>query len=134
MPISLAAGTVRTPEFAVKRKYYNILVVAKWLIPPDELKCRMGLKGTPVDAPCRWEPLLETRWRVLDGDRIVAEGVDEGVTPVGDADNDSLSRRIAYFKGEARRKYVVELSFIKDAGVLNVTQPRLIVETPEFSF
>jgi hypothetical protein len=133
MPISLAAGTVRTPEFAGKNKYYNIDIDAKWLLPADELRCRMGFAVSPSDNHCKWEPLLETKWRVLDEDRVVAEGYDKGRGGNFDADSHALTRNIGYFKGEAHHRYVVELIFMKDASVLNVTQPRLIVEPPGFS-
>ena len=134
MPVSLAVGTVRTPEFAVKNKYYNIDIDAKWLLPTDELRCRMGFAVSPSDNHCKWEPLLETKWRVLDGDRVVAEGYDKGRNNSFEADSHSLTRNIANFKGESHHRYVVELTFVKDASILNVTQPRLIVEPPGFSF
>ncbi len=70
---------------------------------------------------------------MLDGDRVVAEGLDKGRNNNFDADSHSLTRNIGSFKGEANHRYVVELTFVKDASVLNVTQPRLIVETPGFS-
>ncbi len=133
MPISLAAGTVRTPEFAAQSKYYNIDIDAKWLLPADELRCRMGFAVSPSDNHCKWEPLLETKWRVLEGDRVIAEGYDKGRTGSFDADNHSLTRNIANFRGESHHRYIVELTFMKDASVLNVTQPRLIVEPPGFS-
>ncbi len=134
MPISLAAGTVRTQEFAVQNKYYNIDIDAKWLLPADELRCRMGFAVSPSDNHCKWEPLLEIKWRVLEGDRVIAEGYDKGRTGSFDADSHSLTRNVANFRGESHHRYIVELTFMKDASVLNVTQPRLIVEPPGFSF
>jgi hypothetical protein len=133
MPISLAVGTVRTPEFAVKGKYYNIDIDVQWLLPTDELRCRMGFAVDPSDTHCKWEPLLEIKWRILDGDRVVSEGCDKGRNNHFEADSHSLTRNIAYFRGEAHHRYVVELTFLKDASVLNVTRPRLIVEPPGFS-
>jgi hypothetical protein len=134
MPISLVAGTVRTPEFAVQKKYYNIEIDAKWLLPTDELRCRMGFAASPSDNHCKWDSLLETKWRVLDGDRVVAEGFDSGRNTHFEADSRSLTRNIGTFRGEANHRYVVELTFMKDASVLNVTQPRLTVEPPGFAF
>ena len=134
MPISLAAGTIRTPEFAVKGKYYNIEIYAKWRLPADELRCRMGFAVSPSDNHCKWEPLLETKWRVLDGERVVAEGYDKGRNNEFAADSKSLIRYIGTFKGAAHHRYVVELTFMKDASLLNITEPRLIVEPPGFAF
>lgn len=134
MPISLAAGTVRTPEFIAKKKFYNIDIDARWLLPADELRCRMGFEVSPSDNHCKWESLLDLRWRVLDEDRVVAEGYTKGRSQAFEADSQSLTRNIGDFKGEAHHRYVVELTFTKDASVLNSTQPRLIVEPPGFSF
>lgn len=134
MPVSLAAGIVRTPQFAVKGKYYNIKIVAKWHLPADELRCRMGFAVSPSDNHCKWESMLETRWRVLDGDRVVANGYDKGRNNKFDADSNSLARYIGGFKGEDHHRYVVEVTFMKDASVLNVNEPRLVVEPPGFAF
>lgn len=100
MPISLAAGTVRTPEFAIKKEYYNIAIDVHWLLPTDELRCRMGFAVSPSDRHCRWESLLETKWRVLEGDRVVAEGLDEGWTTAFDASSQSLMRHVGHFRGK----------------------------------
>lgn len=134
MPISLAAGTVRTPEFAGKRKYYNIFLEAKWLIPTEELRCRMGFAVSPSDNHCKLEPLLAIKWKVLDGQKVVAEGIDEGRSTSFEADRDALTRDVGSFRGEGGHRYVVELTFLKDASLLNATQPRLVVEPPGFSF
>jgi hypothetical protein len=134
MPVSLAAGTVRTPEFPVKHKYYNITIESQWLLPAEELRCRMGFKVSPSDNHCKLESVLETDWRVLDGDRVVAHGSDKGRTTAFEADSHYLTRDIGSFQGEVKHKYVVEVTFVKDGSLLNVTKPRLIVEPPGFSF
>lgn len=134
MPISLRRGIVRTPEFSAKRGYYNIDIEVKWLLPTDELRCKMGFAVTPSDNHCKWASLLDLKWRVLDGSEIVAEGTDSGRNNSFDADSDTLSRNVANFKAIAHHKYIVELTFLKDASALNVAQPRLIVEQPGFSF
>jgi hypothetical protein len=133
MAISLAAGTIRTPEFEAKGKYYNINIDAKWLLPTEELKCQMGFAVVPADSPCKQTPLLDIKWRVLDGKQVVAEGVDNGITSHFEADSDWLTRNVGTFLGVAHHKYVLELTFIKDASLLNVAQPRLVVEYPGFS-
>jgi hypothetical protein len=134
MPISLAAGVVRTPEFSAKRGYYNIDIAVKWLLPTDELRCKMGFAVSPSDNHCKWASLIDLKWRVLDGNEVVAEGTDSGRNNNFDADSDTLSRNVANFKAAAHHKYVVELTLLKDARALNVTQPRLTVEQPGFSF
>src|ERR1700690_2338669 len=44
MPVSLAVGTVRTPEFAVKRQPYLVIIEAQKRLPFDELNCMLGLE------------------------------------------------------------------------------------------
>ena len=136
MPISLGLGVVRTPEFSAKRGYYDVDIEAKWLLPADELRCKMGFAVSPSDNHCKWESLLDFRWRVVDGNEVVAEGTESGRSNgFGfDASKDKLSRNVASFKAVAHHKYIVELTFLKDASTLNVAQPRLTVEQPGFSF
>lgn len=136
MPISMGLGTVRTPEFAAKHGWYNVDIEVKWLLPTDELRCKMGFAVSPSDDHCKWKSLLDFQWRVLDGGRVVASGAASGRSnSFGfDASKDSLSRNVANFKALAHHKYVVELTFLKDASSLNSVQPRLIVEQPGFSF
>ncbi len=134
MPISLATGTVRTSEFTAKNKYYNIDIDVRWLLPTEELKCRMGFAVAPLDPPpCKWSPQIELRWKVFDGDQAVFEGTDKGWSSHFEADSDALTRNIGSFKATARHKYVVELTFTQDASALDQTHPRLMVEPPGFS-
>ena len=134
MPISLRASVVRTPEFLAKKGFCNLDIEVKWLLPTDELRCKMGFAISPSDNHCKWESLLDFKWRVLDGDRVIAEGHESGRSTGFQADKTSLSRNIGYFKAVAHRKYIVELTFLKDASALDVVQPRLIVEQPGFAF
>jgi hypothetical protein len=59
--------------------------------------------------------------------------VDKGVTSHFEADSEWLTRNVGSFLSVAHHKYVVEITVKQDASVLNVTQPRLIVEQPGFS-
>jgi hypothetical protein len=134
MPISLGMGVVRTPEFSAKRDFYNVHIEVKWLLPTDELRCKMGFAVSPSDNHCKWASLLNLKWKVLDGNEVVAEGADAGRSTGFEADKDNLSRSVGSFKAAAHHKYVVELTFLKDASALNVTKPRLVVEPPGFAF
>jgi len=137
MPISLALGTVRTPEFLVKHKTYTMEIRSQWRLPTHALQCRMGFTLIPTDPAsntCRVEPLIELEWSVFDGDRVVAHGSDEGWSNSFAAGSSYLSRYIGHFMGEAKHKYVVAVKFTKDGSELNVTNPRLVIELPGFSF
>lgn len=136
MPISLAVGNVRTPEIDARKGYYNIHIDVKWLLPTEQLRCQMGYKTFyPTVSECsEWASLINLKWRVFDGDDVVAEGAASDRSTDFEADRESFTRGVGYFKAVAHHKYVVELTFLQDASALNVTQPRLTVEQPGFSF
>lgn len=131
MPISLEMGTVRTPAFPVENAYYNIAIDVRWLLPREELRCKMGFAVSPSDMDCEGKSLLWLSWKVTDGSRIVAEGVDRGRSEAFYANHQSLGRYIGRFKGTAKHQYIVEITFKRDASQLGVTQPHLIVSTPD---
>jgi hypothetical protein len=132
LSISLAAGDIRTPSFMVKHsEYYNIFIDAKWLLPDDELRCKMGFTLNPSVTDCKSSYILPLTWRVLDGDDVVAKGVDRVRNADFAASPRSLMKHIGLFRGKAKHRYVVELVIEKDASELNVTQPHLVVATPD---
>jgi len=129
MPVSLAEGTVRTPEFAVKHEAYFIMLKAEKRLPFHEMQCMMALASGPLEKEgCNKEPLLHANWTVMDGDRIVAQGVSssEGDDEYTDK---YLFKFLGKFIGEANKRYIVEVKFTKDGTPLNVANPHLIVIT-----
>lgn len=131
MPISLAAGTIRTPEFAVKHEAYTISIQVERKLPPASLNCMMGVKPYPWShdhcAMFHVETLLEAEWTVWDGDHAVAHGSVHGVDSNVTGTKELLSRQIGDFVGENDKKYVLEVKFTRDGTPLNVTNPHLIV-------
>ncbi len=135
IPISLAIGTVKTPEFVAKHNnLYLMEIDAQWLLPPVVLRCKMGFGIVPPTDKCRAQAVVEVQWRVLDGENVVAQGSTGGISDQFEAGKDYLGRYIGQFKGQSKHKYVVELTFTKDGSSLNVTNPRLIVSPPGFAF
>ena len=127
MPVSLAVGVVRTPEFTVIHEAYFIMLQVEKLLPIFDIRCMMGLKaGTADSKDCKKEQLLEADWTVLDGDHIVARGSSVGWGGAKSTDR-HLFKFLGDFMGEADKKYVVEVKFTKDGTPLNVTNPHLIV-------
>jgi hypothetical protein len=128
VPVSLAVGTVQTPEFPVASHWYWIMVQIEQAVPPQQMRCMMGVTLGPWDV---WDcssndPLLRADWTVRDGDRIV----EHGSVPDRCAckfDNRFVFKIIGKFAGEAGKKYVVEVKFTKDGTPLNVANPHLIV-------
>lgn len=79
MPVSLAVGTLRTPEFAVKPEAYFIMLQVEKRLPFFDLRCMLGLMNGTTDLKgCKKEQLLEADWIVLDGEHIVAQGSSSG--------------------------------------------------------
>ena len=134
IPISLAVGTVKTPEFVAKHNLYFMQIQTQWLLPTVELRCKMGFGVVPPTDKCRAQSVLEVEWRVLDGENVVAHGSAGGMSPEFEAEKDYLARYIGQFQGQSKHRYVVELTFTKDGSSLNVTNPRLIVSPPDFAF
>jgi hypothetical protein len=131
IPISLAVGTIRTPEFAVKHEAYTISIQVERKLSPADLNCMMGVKPYSwVQDHCAMlhiETLLEAEWTVWDGDHAVAHGSVHGVDSHVTGTKDFLTKQIGDFEGEKDKQYVIEVRFTKDGTPLNVTNPHLIV-------
>lgn len=134
MPVSLAEGTiVRTPEFLVKNIEYHIDIRVNRGLPFGQLSCMIGGNRHPSHcAMFHWDNVIDTEWKVMDGDQVVAQGVAKGSD--GDmAWSDSfMDRYLGEFVGKANKKYVVEVKFTKDGTALNKLNPRLIVRMIDF--
>jgi len=129
MPVSLAMGTtVRTPEFLVKKIEYFIGIRVNRGLSFNQLSCMMGGNRRPSHCEMfHFDLVLDAEWKVLDGERIVAQGTAIGSN--GDmAWSDSfMDRYLGQFVGEANKKYVVEVKFTKDGTSLDEFKPRLVV-------
>jgi hypothetical protein len=134
MPVSLAAGTtVRTPEFLVKNIEYHIDLRVNRGLPFNQLSCMIGGKGGHPSkcAMVHWDNVIEAEWKVLDGERIIAQGTATGFGDMAWSDS-FMDRYLGVFTGEANKKYVVEVKFTKDGTPLNEFKPRLIVRMIDF--
>jgi hypothetical protein len=130
MPVSLAVGTVRTPEFPVKHEAYEIYIRAEWRLPAGEQKCMMGAVVSGYPNHCgmfHFDRLLDADWALRDGDRIVAQGSVHDYDSDYGASQQYLDRYLGTFVGEKNKKYVLEVKFTRDGTPLNITNPRLVV-------
>ena len=50
MPVSLAVGTVRTPEFAVATHWYWIMVQVEKPLPLRQMECMMGVTAGLLES------------------------------------------------------------------------------------
>src|SRR5260221_2012637 len=128
VPVSLAVGTVRTPEFRVKNQNYHIIIQAERRLPFADMLCMMGLTTGPLSRfNCDKEPLLQADWTVWDGENVVAQGSVHERDGYFDSAKEYLFRYLGNFVGKAGKKYVLEVKFAKDGTPLNATNPHLIV-------
>src|SRR5438552_350704 len=72
MPVSLAAGTARTPDFAVGGHWYWIMIQVEKPLPFQQMICMMGVTTSPLESKnCSSDdPLLRADWTVWDGGQI----------------------------------------------------------------
>lgn len=125
MPISLAVGEVRTPEFKVYvNKYYIISIEAKKRLPFDVLNCMMGISLNPNN--CGKEPILQAKWTLWSDSQIVGQGSSDEHRG-GGWENDTVQCIIGNFNGRLGDRYVLVVDFTKDGSPLAVTDPRLKV-------
>ena len=128
VPISLALGSVRTPEFSVISQWYDIMVQVEKPLPFLKMQCMMGVTSglrDPKDCGGN-DPLLRADWTVWDGEQLV----DKGSIPNRCAckfENKHIYKFLGSFAGEAGKKYVVEVKFTNDGTPLNVANPHLII-------
>jgi hypothetical protein len=133
MPVSLAVGTVQTPEFSVSSKGYWIMVQVEVPLPVQQkqfrqMQCRMGVTSGGLDTKdCSSDdPLLRADWTVWNGEQIVDQGSSTTVAD-GKIGGHHIFKFLGKFSGETGRKYILEVKFTKDGTPLNVANPHLIV-------
>ena len=132
MPVSLAVGEVRTPEFrAYVNESYSINIVAKKRLPLQVLDCMLGISTGPLDPyNCGKgaEPLLQAKWTLWSEGKIVAQGSSDDHKGWGGWGNKTVERNLGIFKTKSGRKYVLQMDFTKDGTPLAITDPRLVIE------
>jgi hypothetical protein len=129
VPVSLAVGTVRTPEFSPRKTSWHwIMVQVEEPFPPLQMRCMMGTTLGPLDSKnCPSDdPLLRADWTVWEGEHVVAQGSNEDNCACK-FDDKHIFRFLGKFPALSGKKYVLEVKFTKDGTPLNVANPHLIV-------
>jgi hypothetical protein len=129
MPVSLAEGRVRTPEFPVpKSQWYDIVLQVEEPLPPIRMRCMTGATLGPLDVrDCeRNERVLRADWTVWEDGHIVYWGSIPDVDG-GAWDAKNIFIQVGSFGLLAGKNYVVQMHFTKDGTALNVANPHLIV-------
>jgi hypothetical protein len=130
MPISLAAGRVRTPEFPVRKhsQWYDIMLQFEKPLPFGRMVCMVGVTSGPLDKKdCeKDDPIVRADWTVWEDRRIVEFGsIPDNCGCIFTSEN--ILKQVGSFPLEAGKKYVVQVHFTKDGSPLNVANPHLIV-------
>ena len=136
MPVSLAVGRVRTPEFRVaKGQWYDIVLQVEVpqapksvrLASAQRMRCMTGATLGPLDErDCgKNDRVLRADWTVWEGGRIVYWGSIPEVD--GGKWGDDIIIQMGSFGLETAKKYVVQVHFTKDGTALNTANPHLIV-------
>jgi hypothetical protein len=129
IPVSLAVGTVRTPEFSPPSSWYWILVQVEKPLPTKQMGCMMAVAD---DSPDSWKDcplsdrLLRADWTVWEDGKIASSG--SSTTHADDEyTTDNIFKFLGKFPALSGKKYVLEVKFTKDGTPLNVAKPHLIV-------
>lgn len=133
MPVSLKAGSMRTPEFITGKGPYEILVLVKKRLPGDAIDCMLGIRFSSDEPVCKNEPALQVNWRLWSEGQVVAQGSTNAWRNVGVWAKDVIGRSIGWFDGKKGRKYTLELNFTKDGSALDIAEPRLVVQLSDYN-
>jgi len=129
IPVSLAVGTVRTPEFAAPSSWYWILLQVEKPLPTPQIACMLAVDD---DSPESWKDcplskrLLQAEWTVWEDGRIASSG---SSTTHADAKytRDNIFKFLGSFPTLRGKKNVVEVKFTNDGTPLNAANPHLII-------
>jgi hypothetical protein len=129
VPVSLALGTVRTPDFSPSSSWYWILLEVEKPLPTKQLTCMMAVAD---DSPQSWKEcplgdrLLQADWTIWE-DGKVASGGSSTTHADGKWTRDNIFKFLGKFPALSGHKYVLEVKFSKDGIPLTVANPHLIV-------
>lgn len=129
MPVSLAVGTVRTPEFSPRKSsWYWIMTQVEKPLPFRQMQCMMGVTSGGLDTKeCNSDdPLLRADWTVWNEGKIVSSG-SSTTKADGAFTKENIFKFLGKFPAEVGKKYILEVKFTKDGTPLNVANPHLIV-------
>jgi hypothetical protein len=128
IPVSLAIGTARTPQFPVVTHWYWIMVQVEKPLPFLQMQCMMGVtSGLRYPKDCSSpDPVLQANWTVWDDDNMIAQGLIPDRCACMFEDK-HIYKFLGGFPGTAGKQYVVEVRFTKNGTALNSANPHLIV-------
>jgi hypothetical protein len=124
MPVSLAAGQLRTPEFQINvASAYTVCVAVNWPSGNDSTPVRRMLGVEPFDSS---PSVIGVSWRLSRGGQIVASGRSDGTTGAACGVYYGPSRNLGSFYAGTGR-YVLDMDVERDGSALNQWAPYLVV-------
>ena len=129
IPVSLAIGAVRTPEFSAPTSWYWILVQVEKPLPTKQMACMMTVAD---DSPESWKEcplgdrLLRADWTVWENGKIASSG-SSTTHAAAKYTTDNIFKFLGKFPALSGHTYVLEVKFTKDGTPLNAANPHLIV-------
>lgn len=132
LPITMAVGHIRTPEFKVNLSAtYLIEIEVQKKIPFDTLNCLLGLGMSDTSSALQECPdrpsVVKASWKLTRNGQMVASGSSDDER-LGGWGNDSISRYLGYFKSQSGQGYVLDVDVLADGSVLAPGSPRLKVQ------
>jgi len=125
-PVSPLAGQSVTANFTPNFDgLYLIQIEAQPVIPPDQLRCLLGV-DSDLRACGPVEPALGANWVLSTAGQEVRRGSTDEQHSAPTAGK-TISREIGEFHGESGHLYTLIITFTRDASALNATHPRLKV-------
>jgi biopolymer transport protein ExbD len=124
MPISMAPGHIRSPEFEIDLEgEYWIYVDVERQFKPDVIDCLLGVNYGGCENQ---SSIVRTSWRVTNAGKEIARDHNPVVARAGPYDR--VGRTIGSFAADRSKHYVLDLDILADASELNGGHPRLKVE------
>jgi hypothetical protein len=125
-PVSPLAGQSVTSSFTPNFDgLYLIQIEAQPAIPPDQLRCLLGVDADPRACGSA-EAALGASWVLSTPGQDIRRGSTDEQHSAPTAGN-TISREIGEFHGESGHVYTLVVTFTRDASALNATHPRLKV-------
>ena len=124
MPISMARGRIRSPEFEINVEgEYWIYVDVERQFKPDVIDCLLGIGYGGCENHLS---IVRTSWQVTKSGNEVARDQNPIVARAGPYDR--VGRTIGSFAADPSKHYVLDLDILADASELDGGHPRLKIE------
>jgi hypothetical protein len=148
IPVSLAAGTINTPEFEIDRTgYYDINIEFQLKMDLLKMQCLLGIvemdrwnrfSQLKYASQCKNIPdLIDISWELFEGGKIVEiaptvvyQGNSQEYSSTSWEPGVAIWRQIGNFRAQKGHRYTLVLHVKRDASQLNIANPKVTVTVP----